>query len=149
MDYPSDLRPLSRKDARTRLGVNPAGPVLLIAAFDLSERRKGAEILPGLWQHIQHRPLTVLTMGNGAVPIDDPLIEVHPLGFLDDDRRKALAYCAADALLHPAPVDNFPNVVLEVLACGTPTIALPVGGLPEMVRPGVSGWHPMPQPPRL
>ena len=54
--------------------------------------------------------------------------------------EKRLAYSAADALLHPAPVDNFPNVVLEAMACGTPTIALPVGGLPEMVRPGVSGW---------
>ena len=25
-------------------------------------------------------------------------------------------------------------------SASTPTIALPVGGLPEMVRPGVSGW---------
>jgi glycosyltransferase involved in cell wall biosynthesis len=131
---------LSREAARRELGINHAGPVLLIAAFDLTERRKGAEILPRLWPHIDHRPLTVLTLGNGDVPVADPLIEVHPLGYLDDDRRKALAYSAADALLHPAPVDNFPNVVLEALACGTPTIALPVGGLRELVRPGVSGW---------
>jgi glycosyltransferase involved in cell wall biosynthesis len=51
-----------------------------------------------------------------------------------------LAYNAADALLHPAPVDNFPNVALESLACGTPVIALPIGGLPEIVRPSVTGW---------
>jgi glycosyltransferase involved in cell wall biosynthesis len=138
-----DLRsfyPFPREDARRQLGINPAGPVLLLAAFDLTERRKGAEILPKLWQYIEHRPLTILTMGRGAIPIDDPLIEVHPLGYLDDDGKKALAYSAADALLHPAPVDNFPNVVLEALACGTPTIAMPVGGVPEIVRPGVSGW---------
>jgi glycosyltransferase involved in cell wall biosynthesis len=132
--------PGERADARRELGISSVSPVLLIAAFDLTERRKGAEILPRLWQHIQQRPLTVLTMGNGDLRSDDPLIEVRPLGFLDDDRRKALAYSAADALLHPAPVDNFPNVVLEALASGTPTIALPIGGLPEMVRPGVSGW---------
>ncbi len=130
----------SPEDARRELGITPAGPVFLIAAFDLTERRKGAEILPRLWPHIQHRPLTILTMGKGDVPIADPLIEVHSLGYLDDDRRKALAYSAADALLHPAPVDNFPNVVLEALATGTPAIALPVGGLPELVRPGISGW---------
>jgi glycosyltransferase involved in cell wall biosynthesis len=132
--------PFAREDARRALGINPAGPVLLIAAFDLTERRKGADILPRLWPHIPQRPLTILTMGKGTIVIDDPLIEVHALGFLDDDRRKALAYSAADALLHPAPVDNFPNIVLEALASGTPTIALPIGGLPELVRPGVSGW---------
>lgn len=132
--------PRAREDARWELGLQPRGSVLLLAAFDLTERRKGAEILPRLWQHIEQRPLTLLTMGRGDVTIDDPRIEVHPLGFLDDDRQKAVAYSAADALLHPAPVDNFPNVVLESLACGTPTIAMPVGGLPEMVRPGVSGW---------
>src|SRR5262249_32269752 len=66
--------------------------------------------------------------------------EVHRLGWIDDEHRKAVVYSAADALLHQAPVDNFPNVVLEALACGTPTIAMPVGGLPELVRPGVSGW---------
>lgn len=131
---------IPREQARRELSINPAGPVLLIAAFDLTERRKGAGILPRLWPYIQHRPITILTMGKGVVPFADPLIEVHPLGYVDDDRRKALAYSAADALLHPAPVDNFPNVVLEALASGTPTIALPVGGVPEMVRPGISGW---------
>ena len=42
--------------------------------------------------------------------------------------------------MHPAPVDNFPNVLLEAFSCGTPAVGLPVGGIPEMIRPGVSGW---------
>jgi glycosyltransferase involved in cell wall biosynthesis len=146
--HPSNHSPLTshhsrlmpRERARRELGIPTAGPVLLLAAFDLTERRKGAEILPYLWRAIEHRPLTIATMGHGTVVIDEPLIEVHSLSWIDNERRKAVAYCAADALLHSAPVDNFPNVVLEALACGTPTIAMPVGGLPEMVRPGVSGW---------
>ena len=138
--YEQTFAPLPRDEARRQLGIACGGPVLILAAFDLAERRKGAEILPLLWRHIQHRPLTVLTMGRGTIVVDDPRIDVRALGFIDDDKLKALAYSAADALLHPAPVDNFPNVVLEALACGTPTIALPVGGVPEMVRPGVSGW---------
>jgi glycosyltransferase involved in cell wall biosynthesis len=79
-------------------------------------------------------------MGNGDVAINEPGIDVHNLGYIEDPRHKSLAYAAADALLHPAPVDNLPNVVLEALAHGTPAIAMPVGGLPELVRPGVSGW---------
>jgi glycosyltransferase involved in cell wall biosynthesis len=132
--------PIPRDEARRRLGITTDGPVLLLAAFDLTERRKGAELLPHLWQHVQRRPLTVLTMGHGRLEIADPRVRVHPLGWIDDDRAKALAFSAADALLHPAPVDNFPNVLLEAFACGTPAIGLPVGGIPEQIRPGVSGW---------
>lgn len=138
---PTDIfTPTPRDEARRRLNVPADGPVLLLAAHDLSERRKGAELLPQLWQHVRRRPLTVLTMGHGRLDIADSLIRVHSLGWIDDDNIKALAYSAADALLHPAPVDNFPNVLLEAFACGTPAIGLPVGGIPEQIRPGVTGW---------
>jgi glycosyltransferase involved in cell wall biosynthesis len=132
-------RPMPRAEARRRLGLadpQVGGPVLLLAAVDLGERRKGATLLA----HLPACPFTLLTMGHGQLPALAPHIRVHPLGWVDDDTTRVLVYNAADALLHPAPVDNFPNVVLEALSCGTPAIALPIGGVPEMVRPGISGW---------
>ena len=45
-----------------------------------------------------------------------------------------------DALLHPAKTDNFPTVILEAMACGTPAIATAVGGIPEQIVPGVDGF---------
>ena len=131
---------IPRREARMALGLAADGPVLLLAAVDLRERRKGADILRELWLNKPHRPLTLLTMGSGVVPVADSPIRVHSLGYVADDRTKTLAYAAADALLHPAPVDNLPNTVLEAMASGTPTIALPIGGLPELVSPGVTGW---------
>ncbi|MSU78869.1 MAG: glycosyltransferase [Gemmataceae bacterium] len=131
---------IPRREARMALGLAADGPVLLLAAVDLRERRKGAHILRELWSNKPHCPLTLLTMGSGVVPVADSPIRVHSLGYVADDRTKTLAYAAADALLHPAPVENLPNTVLEVMASGTPTIALPIGGLPELVRQGVTGW---------
>ena len=86
------------------------------------------------------RPLTILLMGRGKLPDVGPGIEVISLGYIDHERTKVLAYNAADLFLHPACVDNLPNVVMESIACGTPVVAFPIGGVPDMVRPGVTGW---------
>jgi glycosyltransferase involved in cell wall biosynthesis len=138
---PADhFRPLDRSVARRALGLPERGPAILVAAYHLSERRKGATTLPQLWPHLQTRPLTLLTMGHGDIHVPDPAVQVASLGWIDDIERQVLAYSAADVLLHPAPVDNLPNVVLEAMACGTPAVAMPIGGLPELVRPNVSGW---------
>jgi glycosyltransferase involved in cell wall biosynthesis len=133
-------RPLPRAAARRALGIPQDGLVLLLAAVDFTERRKGAAALPHLAPYLAELPLTLLTMGRGILPALPSSLRVHPLDWVDDEQTRSLAYNAADALLHPAPVDNFPNVVLEALASGTPSIALPIGGLPEIVRPGISGW---------
>jgi glycosyltransferase involved in cell wall biosynthesis len=42
-------------------------------------------------------------------------------------------YQAADLYLHAARADTFPTTVLEALACGTPTVATAVGGIPEQI----------------
>jgi glycosyltransferase involved in cell wall biosynthesis len=133
-------RPINRDLARQALGIEAKGPVVLVVAQSLEERRKGASMLREVFRRLRVRPLTLVTLGQGRVDIPSEDILVFPLGYVDHERGKALAYSAADMLIHPAPVDNLPNVVMEALACGTPCAAFPIGGLPDMVRNGVSGW---------
>ena len=46
---------------------------------------------------------------------------------------------AADAALLSSRWENFPHLVVEALAVGTPVIATAVGGVPEVVRDGENG----------
>jgi glycosyltransferase involved in cell wall biosynthesis len=46
---------------------------------------------------------------------------------------------AADAVLLSSSWENFPHVLVEALALGTPVIATRVGGVPEIVEDGVNG----------
>ncbi|MEA2154670.1 MAG: L-malate glycosyltransferase [Solirubrobacteraceae bacterium] len=47
---------------------------------------------------------------------------------------------AADVTLLPSDWENFPHAVVESLAQGTPVIATAVGGVPEIVEHGRTGW---------
>jgi colanic acid/amylovoran biosynthesis glycosyltransferase len=47
---------------------------------------------------------------------------------------------SARALVLPSLAENFPSVILEVFALARPVIATYVGGIAELVHPGVSGW---------
>lgn len=131
---------LNREHARNALGVATPGPVVLFAAHVLGERRKGLNYLAEALHRVSFRPFTILTMGIGTLEVDFEGIYVKSLGYLDDDSPIVLAYNAADFLVHPAPVDNLPNGVMEAISCGTPVVGFPIGGVPEMVRPSQSGW---------
>jgi glycosyltransferase involved in cell wall biosynthesis len=50
-----------------------------------------------------------------------------------------MVYSAADIFVVPSIQDNQPNTVLEAMACGTPVVGFDVGGIPEMIRSGMTG----------
>ena len=134
------FQPIDRVEARRELGLPAEGLVLVFGAALLREKRKGAQLLVDALTSGPMLPVRLLMFGDpaGAPPI--PNLEIKALGYLRDDQHKALAYNAADFYVHPAVEDNSPNTVIESVSCGTPVVAFPVDGVPEMVRPGETGW---------
>jgi glycosyltransferase involved in cell wall biosynthesis len=133
-------RPRDRRLAREAVGIPQEGLTLLIAAEDLSSPRKGGALLAEALRQVTPVPATLLALGGGSLPPVPAGIQVRRLGFVSDDRLKSLVNSAADLYVHPATEDNLPNTLLESIACGTPVVGLPAGGVPEVVRHGVTGW---------
>lgn len=62
------------------------------------------------------------------------------IGYQKDPATVAMFYQAADIYVHAAKADTFPSTVLEAVACGTPVVATAVGGIPEQVKDGITGF---------
>lgn len=129
-----------RAAARQALGLDVAGPVLLAAAAQLDDPRKGVAALVESLRSVERRPLTLLLMGAATPPAVSADVRVVALGLVNSPARQSLVYSAADLYVHSALADNLPNTIMESLACGTPTLAFDVGGVGELVRPGRTGW---------
>ncbi len=133
------FNPIPVETARDALGVPKDKKALLFVAESVNNRRKGFEDLKKALAHLDQRDdLVLLSLGKG-VPELGIDIEHHHLGFVTDDAVLAQAYSAADVFAMPSQEDNLPATVLESLACGTPIAAFDTGGLPDMVRPGITG----------
>jgi glycosyltransferase involved in cell wall biosynthesis len=63
---------------------------------------------------------------------------VHFCGRLERGQMAEL-YRSASVVINPSRVDNMPNSVLEAMASGVPVVSTSVGGVPFILRDGVTG----------
>lgn len=84
-------------------------------------------------------------------PVDRAYYEAQVRPHIDGERvvfvgevggaRKAELLAGAEALLHPVQwPEPFGLVMAEAMASGTPVVGTPLGALPEVVEPGVTGY---------
>ena len=91
-------------------------------------------------EHMQDERIILVCLGEEGKWKRIGRVEVRFISYQKDPTMVARFYQAADIYVHPSKSDTFPNTVLEALACGTPVISTPVGGIPEQVNNNVTGF---------
>ena len=138
------FQPLDPQQCRSQLGIPLSKTVLLFAAVNLSHYRKGGDLLIKALQSLPDSlksETVLLVFGKKTEMLAETVgLPVYHLGYLSDDRAKAVAYSAADLFLFPTRADVFGLVSIESLACGTPVVSFKIGGVPDHVLPGITGY---------
>lgn len=137
----------NKTEARQALGLPTDGKKLvLFCAYNVTLPIKGLKYLKeALELLVERKPrlrnkLGVVLVGKGSeVAGADFCVDVFPMGFVTDEKRKAQIYNAADLFVIPSLQDNLPNTIVEAKASGLPVIGTRVGGIPQMIDDGADG----------
>jgi glycosyltransferase involved in cell wall biosynthesis len=139
------FRPADRRAARALRGIPDNALVLLTTGVmiqrnvwkDYPTLRRAIALVA---RRLPKQELLFLALGDDAPPERADRVEVRFVPYQDDPSIVAQYYQAADVYVHAARADTFPSSVLEALACGTPVVATRVGGIPEQVEDGRTGF---------
>jgi len=136
-------KPLDRQMCKEVLNITKNKIVLMFAAVDITDYRKGGDLLLTALNALPESlksDIVLLIMGAGG-NIHKSLNNMESifLGYVAADNLKNICYNAADIFLFPTRADIWSLVVQEAMACGTPSIAFDVGGVSDLVRPRVTG----------
>lgn len=135
----------SQRDARLALNLPSDCAILMFAAAgirdnpwkDFKTLRRTFKILST--RH-QKKKLLFLAVGDSGA---SEFIGDHELRFIahsEDQSNLAKYYHAADLYIHATKSESWGLTITEAMACGRPVVASDVGGIPDQVTEGKSGF---------
>lgn len=126
----------------------PDGPLRLVSIGRLAEQKGQILLVDALAAAVSAGAGASLTLvGDGPMrgAIEARIADrglgdrVTITGWVDEARVRA-ELAAAHALVMPSFAEGLPMVIMEAMAAGRPVLSTYVAGIPELVRPGETGW---------
>lgn len=137
--------PGDRMEARRQLGLPENRHLILYGAnHAFSDANKGLDLLLAALHHLSlksRQNTELIIFGEDFdCSASDCILPVRNLGEIKNEEQMVLLYRAGDIFVAPSRQENLPNMVMESMACGTPCAAFSIGGIPDLISHGESGY---------
>lgn len=136
------FRPRDVHTFRDRFEVTEDMFLALFIAHNLGGERKGGDLLVEAMQRLEptiRSRIAIVTVGEGTFALAEDTRHIQ-LEAIIDEETIAEVCSAVDVVVLPSREDNLPNTMLEAMACATPVVGFPVGGIPDFVTDGETGF---------
>lgn len=134
------FKPGERAAARHALGIPLDAPVAMFATASPSNIYKDPRTLAECVSSLAARMPELHFLCVGANPPNITPARLTRLHYVASPAKMAECYRAADVFIHTARAEAFGKTVTEAMACGTPVAASNVGGIPDQIIPGQTGF---------
>tara|TARA_B100000242_G_scaffold223173_1_gene163954 strand:+ start:249 stop:1475 length:1227 start_codon:yes stop_codon:yes gene_type:complete len=129
------FKPSNKIKAKRRLKVSNKFSVLFIAQVAFDNFRKGTHIVKQILDKFKEdKKIQFFIAGINSENWNR--YSFKNLDCFSYNKRiewKSLLYNAADVVIVPSINENFPNVILESMSCGTPVISFDTGGIDDII----------------
>mgnify|MGYP002640742254 CR=1 FL=1 len=130
---------VSKEQFKSQLQLNPKALTLLFSAANLENPAKGFVDFLQLVEALKEYDIQAIVVGATKENIMLP-IPFYYAGYVRDPKVVRELFAAADIYVTTSHEDNLPTTVMESLACGVPAIGYEIGGVPELISNGVTGF---------
>ena len=139
------FRPRAEGNPCQRQHLAPRGEKLLIHVSNFRPVKNIPDVIKSFALLHQRLPCRLLMVGEGpelpaARSLSRELGVESDVLFLGKQQAVEEVLACADVFLLPSAYESFGLSALEAMSCGLPVLATEVGGLSEVVAPGVDGW---------
>ena len=108
----------------------------IILFLDSISYHKGADAVVKCIDNNKYEDIQFVALGIGYTSQHSNVINIKKI---ENESLMAQLYSSADLFILPSREDNLPNMMLEALACGTPVLGFPTGGIIDVIENGFNG----------